>query len=256
MECSYEQLLSRVNVIASSEDSTFNYIPEWNENHFDKNASYFHITTNNTIYGTRYTTLPNTGAVPLVADMSSNILSEKTDVSKFGLIYAGAQKNIGPAGLTIVIIREDLIGQAAEHTPTMLNYKTHADNDSMYNTPPTYGIYIAKLVFEWLKSQGGVEGIQQLNEEKAATVYDFLDNSKLFKGTVVKKDRSIMNIPFILPTDQLNSTFIKEAEAAGLVNLKGHRSVGGMRASIYNPMPMEGAVALVSFMQEFELKNR
>lgn len=245
-----------VNVLASSEDTVFNYIPELDEQKFSKDADYFHITINNTIYGTRWTKLPDTGEVPLVTDMSSSILSQVYDVSKFGLIYAGAQKNIGPAGLTVVIIREDLIGKAMDNTPTMLNYKTHADNDSMYNTPPTFAIYMAMLVFQWLKDLGGVPEIEKRNLEKAALLYDFLDNSSLFKGTVVPKDRSLMNIPFLLPTEELNQKFIQEAKAAGLVNLAGHRSVGGMRASIYNPMPLEGVKALVEFMKQFELENK
>ena len=245
-----------VNIVASSEDTTFNYIPELDESVFSKDADYFHITLNNTIYGTRFTKLPNTGSVPLVTDASSCILSEVYDVNKFGVIYAGAQKNIGPAGLTIVIIREDLIGNAMESTPTMLNYKIHADNDSMYNTPPTFAIYMAMLVFRWLKKMGGISEMEKLNIEKASLLYDYLDESALFKGTVVPKDRSLMNVPFLLPSDELNQKFIKEAKDAGLVNLAGHRSVGGMRASIYNPMPLEGVKALVSFMKEFELNNK
>jgi phosphoserine aminotransferase len=244
-----------VNIVASSEDSTFNYIPELDKSKFSNDADYFHITVNNTIYGTRYTQLPDTGNVPLVADASSSILSQVYPVSKFGLIYAGAQKNIGPAGLTIVIIREDLIGNAMDFTPTMLNYEIHADKGSMYNTPPTFAIYMAMLVFRWLKDAGGVSEIEKYNIEKASLLYDFLDNSKLFKGTVVPKDRSLMNVPFVLPTDEMNKKFIIEAKAAGLVNLAGHRSVGGMRASIYNAMPIEGVKALVSFMKKFELQN-
>lgn len=244
-----------IRVVASSEDQTFNYIPELNSADFDKEADYFHITTNNTIYGTKFTDLPDTGDVPLVADMSSNILSEPYDVSKFGIIYAGAQKNMGPAGLTVVIIREDLIGHAMDITPTMFNYKIHAENDSMYNTPPTYSIYIAKLVFQWIKDQGGIKIIAQKNYEKANLLYQYLDQSALFKGTVVPKDRSLMNIPFVLPTEELNATFIKKAAERGFVNLKGHRSVGGMRASIYNAMPVEGVQALVDFMSEFEKEH-
>jgi len=244
-----------VNKVASSQDAIFNYIPELDESKFDKDASYFHITTNNTIYGTRFTKLPNTGDVPLVADMSSNILSEVYNVSDFGLIYAGAQKNMGPAGLTVVIIREDLIGNAMDITPTMFDYKTHSENDSMYNTPPTYSIYMMKLVLEWLKDLGGIPAIQKINEEKAQILYDFLDNSNMFNGTVVKKDRSIMNIPFIASSDELNNKFLKEAGANGFVNLKGHRSVGGMRASIYNAMPTEGVIALVELMKKFEANN-
>ncbi len=243
------------NKIASSADKTFTYIPELDPATFDKDADYFHITLNNTIYGTRYTSLPDTGDVPLVADVSSNILSEPIDVSKFGVLYAGAQKNMGPAGLTVVIIREDLIGHAQEGTPTMFNYQTHAENDSMFNTPPTYSIYICKLVLEWLKELGGIEAMKEINEKKAKILYDFLDESKMFRGTVEKKDRSLMNIPFVTDSDELNAKFIKEAKAAGFVNLKGHRSVGGMRASIYNAMPIEGVEKLVAFMKEFEKNN-
>jgi phosphoserine aminotransferase len=245
-----------IHVVASSKDENYNYIPELKQTSFHRNADYFHITTNNTIYGTRYTTLPETGEVPLVADMSSNILSEVLDVSKFGLIYAGAQKNMGPAGVVLVIIREDLIGNAMEITPTMFQYKIHADHDSMYNTPPTYGIYMCNLVFEWLESLGGIQAMQKINEEKARVLYDYLDNSKLFKGTVVPKDRSLMNVPFVTGDENLDHQFIKQAIQNGFVNLKGHRSVGGMRASIYNAMPLEGVLALVRFMKNFELENR
>lgn len=244
------------NIIASSEDKTFSYIPKLDPATFSSDAAYFHITTNNTIYGTRYTKLPETGNVPLVADMSSNILSQEYNVNDFGIIYAGAQKNMGPAGVTVVIIREDLIGNPLDCTPTMFNYQIHAKNDSMYNTPPTYSIYICKLVFEWLKSIGGIKAMEKINIEKANILYDYLDSSDMFKGTVAKEDRSIMNIPFVAPTDELNSQFIKEAAAKGFVNLKGHRSVGGMRASIYNAMPTEGVVALVDFMKDFEVKNK
>jgi phosphoserine aminotransferase len=245
-----------VNVIASSEDTMFNYIPELDEEQFSEDADFFHITMNNTIYGTRWTKLPDTGKVPLVTDMSSSILSQVYDVSKFGLIYAGAQKNIGPAGLTVVIIRDDLIGKADDKVPTMLDYKIHADSKSMYNTPPTFAIYMALLVFQWLKELGGIAEIEKRNIEKANLLYDFLDNSSLFKGTVVPKDRSLMNIPFILPTEELNKKFIRQANDAGLVNLAGHRTVGGMRASIYNPMPLEGVKALVDFMKKFEMENK
>lgn len=245
-----------VNVVASSEDAMFNYIPELDPKTFDPEADYFYITINNTIYGTRYTTLPETGNVPLVGDMSSSILSEVIDVSKFGLIFAGAQKNLGPAGLTIVIVREDLIGNPMDITPTMLDYSIHAKEDSLYNTPPTFSIYFAGLVFDWVKQMGGVSAMQKINEEKAGILYDFLDNSQLFKGTVVKKDRSLMNVPFVLPNEELNSKFIKEATAKGFVNLKGHRTVGGMRASIYNAMPIEGVKALVELMAEFEEANK
>lgn len=245
-----------VNVVASSEDATFNYIPELDRKFFSSDADYFYITTNNTIYGTRYTTLPDTGDVPLVADMSSNILSEVYDVNKFGIIFAGAQKNMGPAGLTVVIIRDDLIGNAMDITPTMFNYKTHADNSSMFNTPPTYSIYISKLVYEWIKEMGGLPVMQKINEEKAGILYDFLDNSSFYRGTVVPKDRSLMNIPFVSPSQELDAKFVKEASAQGFVNLKGHRTVGGMRASIYNAMPVEGVKALVEFMKKFEKENR
>ncbi|WHH59682.1 3-phosphoserine/phosphohydroxythreonine transaminase [Petroclostridium sp. X23] len=245
-----------INKVASSEDAGFNYIPELDPAKFDKDADYFYITTNNTIYGTRFTELPDTGNVPLVADMSSNILAEAYDISKFGLIYAGAQKNMGPAGLTVVIIREDLISDTLEMTPTMFSYKTHADAGSMYNTPPTYSIYICKLVLEWLKDLGGISEMEKINIEKAQILYDYLDASAMFKGTTVQKDRSIMNIPFVCPSEELNAKFIKEAAANGFVNLKGHRSVGGMRASIYNAMPTEGLSKLVEFMKKFEIENR
>jgi len=245
-----------VRVLASSDDRTFCYIPELDPAGFTKDADYFYIVTNNTIYGTRYSELPDTGNVPLVADMSSNILSQVYDVSRFGVIFAGAQKNIGPAGVTVVIVRKDLIGKAQDITPTMFNYKTHADGGSMFNTPPCYNIYMAKLVFEWLKEKGGVTAMEEINKEKAGLLYDFIDNSSLFAGTAEKKDRSIMNVPFVLPSDELNATFIKEAAENGLVNLKGHRSVGGMRASIYNAMPREGVVALVEFMKQFEQDHK
>lgn len=245
----------KVRIVASSKEENFNHIPSLDPSSFDEGADYFYITTNNTIYGTRYTTLPDTKDVPLVADMSSNILSEPCDVSKFGVIFAGAQKNIGPAGLTVVIIRDDLIGQAMDITPTMFNYKIHVDANSMYNTPPTYSIYIAKLVFQWIKEQGGLEAIAEKNREKAKLLYDYIDSSSLFKGTVNKKDRSLMNVTFVLPTKELDAAFVEEAAKEGLMNLKGHRSVGGMRASIYNAMPIEGVQALVSFMKTFEEKN-
>jgi len=248
--------LGTANVVASSAEQIFNHIPALDKSKFDPEADYFHITSNNTIYGTRFTTLPDVGNVPLVSDMSSCILSEVMDVSKFGIIYAGAQKNIGPAGFAIVIVRDDLIGNALPGTPTMLDYKTHADNDSMFNTPPTYGIYMAKLVFEWLKEIGGVPEMQKRNEAKAKALYNFLDESTLFKATVNEKDRSLMNIPFITGNDELDKKFCKESEKAGFVNLKGHRSVGGMRASIYNPMPIEGVNALVDFMKKFEMENK
>ncbi|OQB13915.1 MAG: Phosphoserine aminotransferase [Firmicutes bacterium ADurb.Bin193] len=246
----------KVNKVASSEDKVYNYIPELDKSKFDPDAAYFHITSNNTIYGTRYTTLPDTGSVPLVSDMSSCILSEVVDVTKFGLIYAGAQKNMGPAGVTVVIIRDDLIGDALEITPTMFRYDIHAENGSMYNTPPTYSVYMLGLVLEWLKSIGGIPAMQKINEEKAKILYDFLDSSSLFKGTVVKKDRSLMNIPFVTGSEELDAKFVREAKERGFENLKGHRTVGGMRASIYNAMPKEGVVALVEFMKEFERMNK
>ncbi len=246
----------KVNIVASSEDKTYSYIPKLDKSKFNPDADYFYITYNNTIYGTRYTALPDTGNVPLVADISSNIMSEVMDVSKFGLLFAGAQKNVGPAGVTIAIMREDLIGNAKAECPTMLDYKIHADKDSLYNTPPCYSIYVAGLVFQWLKSLGGVAQMQKINEEKAGILYDFLDNSKLFKGTVVPADRSLMNVPFVTDSEDINAKFIKEATAAGFVNLKGHRTVGGMRASIYNAMPVEGVKKLVEFMKKFEMENK
>ncbi|NLL15105.1 MAG: 3-phosphoserine/phosphohydroxythreonine transaminase [Fibrobacter sp.] len=244
-----------VRVVATSEDKNFSYIPTLEKSMFDPEAAYVHITTNNTIFGTRYRSIPDTGALPLVADMSSNILSEEYDISKFGLIYAGAQKNLGPAGLTVVIIREDLAGKPIDNTPTMLNYSTHIENDSMFNTPPCYSIYILKLVLEWLKEQGGVASMQKINERKAAILYEFLDNSRMFKATVEPQYRSLMNVPFVAASDELNKEFIKKADSAGFVNLKGHRLVGGMRASIYNAMPEEGVKALVEFMKKFEMEH-
>jgi phosphoserine aminotransferase len=245
-----------INVVASSEDKTFSYIPELDPAKFDPEADYVHITTNNTIYGTRFNNFPDTGNIPLVGDMSSDILSKKYDVSRFGLIYAGAQKNIGPAGVTVVIIREDLAGNAISFTPTMLQYQTHIDNGSMFNTPPTYGIYLCKLVLDWLKDLGGVEVIEQINIEKAKVLYDFLDSSALFRGTANPADRSVMNVPFVTGSAELDDKFVKEATAAGFVQLKGHRTVGGMRASIYNAMPVEGVKKLVDFMKKFETDNK
>ena len=241
--------------IASSEDKTFSYIPKITPDMIDPEADYVHICMNNTIYGTKWHELPDTGSVPLVADISSCIISEPIDVSKFGVLYAGAQKNVAPAGLTIVIVKTELIGNAQEMTPTMLNYKTHADNGSMFNTPPCYTIYIAGLVFKWIKSIGGLEKMKEINEQKAKLLYDFLDGSKLFRGTVVPEDRSLMNVPFVTGSDELDAKFVAEAKAAGFINIKGHRSVGGMRASIYNAMPVEGVAALVEFMKEFERNN-
>ena len=243
------------NVVASSADKTFSYIPELDKSKFNPTADYFHICQNNTIYGTRFTGLPDTGNVPLVADLSSCILSEPVDVSKYGMIYAGAQKNMGPAGLTVVIIREDLIGNARDICPTMFNYQIHAENGSMYNTPPTYGIYILGLVLDWIKEMGGLEAMKARNEKKAAMLYDFLDSSKMFKATVSGKDRSIMNVPFITGNEELDAKFVSEAKKAGFINLKGHRTVGGMRASIYNAMPVEGVEKLVEFMKKFEAEN-
>lgn len=245
-----------VNIVASSEDKTFSYIPKLDKSMFSPDADYVHITMNNTIYGTKYNTIPDTGDIPLAADLSSCILSEDFDVTKFALIYAGAQKNMAPAGLTVVIVRSDLIGYAPESCPTMFNYKTHADNGSMFNTPPTYSIYMCMLVLEWLKSLGGISAIEKINREKAKLFYDYLDNSSMFKGTVVPEDRSLMNIPFVTGNEELDAKFVKESKAAGFVNLKGHRSVGGMRASIYNAMPIEGVKSLIEFMKKFELENK
>jgi phosphoserine aminotransferase len=246
----------KVNVVASSEDKNFSYVPEFATWKCDPNAAYLHITPNETIGGVEFDWLPKAGNVPLVADLSSTILSRPIDVSKFGLIYAGAQKNIGPAGLTIVIVREDLIGQVVAGTPTMLDYKTHADNDSMYNTPPTYGIYIAGLVFQMLKRNGGVAAMEKTNIAKARLLYDAIDASKGFYNCpVALANRSRMNVPFTLKDANLDGEFVKQADARGLLQLKGHRSVGGMRASIYNAMPLAGVQALVSFMAEFAKNN-
>lgn len=251
------KIYGKINVIASSEDKTFSYIPDLKDLKISEDADYVYICHNNTIYGTKYHELPDTGEKILVADMSSDILSEPVDVTKYGLIFAGVQKNIGPAGVVVVIIREDLITEdVLPGTPTMLKYKTHADNDSLYNTPPAYGIYICGKVFKWLQNLGGLEAMKKINEEKAAILYDYLDSSHLFRGTVVKKDRSLMNVPFVTGSDELDAKFIKEAKAAGFDNLKGHRTVGGMRASIYNAMPIAGVKALVEFMKKFEEENR
>lgn len=241
-------------VVASSEDKTFTYIPKTDASMFADDADYVHITQNNTIYGTKFNSLPEIGDLTLISDMSSCILSEPINVNDFGIIYAGAQKNIGPAGVTIVIIREDLIGKAPESVPTMLNYKTHSDKGSMFNTPPTYGIYMAGLVFEYLLENGGVPAMHRTNIQKAAKLYSFLDESSLFSGTVVEEDRSLMNVPFITGDAELDKKFIAGAKERGIVNIKGHRSVGGMRASIYNAMPTEGVDALIEFMKEFEKK--
>ena len=242
--------------IATSEDKTFSYIPEITPDMVREDADYVHICYNNTIFGTKFPEVPNIGDKVLVADMSSCITSEPVDVTKFGVIYAGAQKNMAPAGLTVVIIREDLMGNAREDIPTMLDYKTMADNDSMYNTPPCYAIYIAGLVYKWALKNGGLEAMKERNEKKAAILYDFLDNSTLFKATAEKSSRSMMNVCFVTGDADLDKKFCKEAEKAGLVNLKGHRSVGGMRASIYNAMPIEGVQALVDFMAKFEAENK
>ncbi|NLM35147.1 MAG: 3-phosphoserine/phosphohydroxythreonine transaminase [Clostridiales bacterium] len=251
------KLYGKVNIIASSADKTFSYIPDLKDIKISEDADYVYICHNNTIYGTKYNELPEVGDKILVADMSSDILSEPVDVTKYGLIFAGAQKNIGPAGVVIVIIREDLItDEVLPGTPTMLKYKTHADNGSLYNTPPAYGIYICGKVFKWIKQKGGLEVMKKLNEEKAAILYDYLDSSSLFKGTVVKEDRSLMNVPFVTGSEELDAKFVKEAKAAGFENIKGHRTVGGMRASIYNAMPIEGVKALVEFMKKFEAENK
>ena len=242
--------------VASSADKTFSYIPDCSDLDIPEDADYVYICENNTIYGTKFKELPNTKGHTLVADVSSCFLSEPVDVTKYGVIYGGVQKNVGPAGVVIVIIREDLItDDVLPGTPTMLKYKTQADADSLYNTPPCYGIYICGKVFKWLKKMGGLEVMKQRNEEKAKILYDFLDQSKLFKGTVVPKDRSLMNVPFVTGDADLDAKFVKEATEAGFVNLKGHRTVGGMRASIYNAMPKEGVEKLVAFMKKFEEEN-
>ena len=250
------QIYGRVNKIASSEDETFSYIPDCSNLPISEDADYVYICENNTIYGTKFKTLPDTKGKPLVADVSSCFLSEPVDVTKYGVIYGGVQKNIGPAGVVIVIIREDLITEdVLPGTPTMLRYKIHADNASLYNTPPAYGIYICGKVFKWLKKKGGLEAMKEYNEKKAKILYDFLDESKMFRGTVRKEDRSLMNVPFVTGDGDLDAKFVKEAKEAGFENLKGHRSVGGMRASIYNAMPMEGVEKLVEFMRKFEAEN-
>ncbi|MBE6022854.1 MAG: 3-phosphoserine/phosphohydroxythreonine transaminase [Cellulosilyticum sp.] len=249
------QKYGKINVVGSSKADNYTYIPKVAKEQFDPEADYAYICANNTIYGTKFHEYPDTGNVPLVADMSSCILSEEVDVNKFGIIYAGAQKNLGPAGVTLVIIREDLIGHANEKVPSMLNYQLMADNDSMYNTPPTYGIYMLKLMFEWIENQGGVAALEKRNKEKAALLYDYLDQSKLFKATAKKEDRSMMNVTFVTGDADLDAKFVKEAAKEGLVSIKGHRSVGGMRASIYNAMPKEGVQKLVDFMTKFESEN-
>ncbi len=246
----------KANKIASSEDKTFSYIPDVSDLPISEDADYVYICQNNTIYGTKYKELPNTKGKLLVSDVSSMFLSEPMDVSKYGIVYGGVQKNVGPAGVTIVVIREDLIRDDLDDSvPTMLRYKTHADSDSLYNTPPCYNIYVCGLVFKWLKKMGGLEVMKKKNEEKAKILYDYLDSSNMFKGTVVPEYRSLMNVPFITDSDDLNKKFIAESSEAGFVNLKGHRTVGGMRASIYNAMPREGVEKLVEFMADFEKKN-
>ncbi|MEG6520463.1 3-phosphoserine/phosphohydroxythreonine transaminase [Desulfotomaculum sp. 1211_IL3151] len=250
------QKFGKVNKIASSEDKTFSYIPDCSDLPISENADYVYICENNTIYGTKFKKIPNTKGKILVSDASSCILSEPVDVTQYGVLYAGVQKNVGPAGVVIVIIREDLITEdVLPGTPTMLRYKTHADAKSLYNTPPAYGIYICGKVFKWLKKSGGLTAMKEYNEKKAKIIYDFLDQSRLFKGTVVKEDRSLMNVPFVTGDADLDAKFVKEATAAGFVNLKGHRTVGGMRASIYNAMPIEGVEKLVELMREFEANN-
>ena len=244
-----------VNVAASAKDRNYTYVPKQSEWKLDPNAAYVHVTTNETIGGVEFQWTPDTGDVPLVSDASSHILSRAIDVSRYGLIYGGAQKNMGPAGLVVLIVRDDLIGNAAPITPSVFDFKIQADNDSMYNTPPTYAIYIAGLVFQWLKKLGGVAAIEKINIEKAKLLYDFLDASAFFKNPVAREDRSRMNVPFTLRDPALDAEFLKGAEARGMVQLKGHRSVGGMRASIYNAMPLEGVQRLVQYMKEFERKH-
>lgn len=243
------------NLVATSKDENFTYIPKIEKSDLSEDADYLHICFNNTIYGTKFPYIPETGDIPLVADMSSFILSEPIDVSKFGVIYAGAQKNMAPAGLTVVIVREDLLGNACPETPTMLDWSIMAENGSMYNTPPCYCIYIAKLVYEWILGLGGLERMKERNERKAAILYDYLDSQNFYIAPVRRDCRSLMNVTFVTGDAELDKKFAKEADAAGLKNLKGHRSVGGMRASIYNAMPEEGVVALVEFMKDFARKN-
>lgn len=242
-------------ICGSSKDANYTYIPDMDSLKIRDDIDYLHLTYNNTIFGTRFTSTPNTNAT-LVTDMSSCILSEEIDVKKFGLIYAGAQKNIAPAGVTIVIVKKDLLGKASPICPTMLNYAIQDKNDSLYNTPPCFSIYVAMLVFRWLKNLGGVSAIQKINEEKAKLLYDFIDNSNFYKNNVNKKDRSLMNVPFISPNEELDAKFVAEASKNGLVSIKGHRLVGGMRASIYNAMPIEGVKALIEFMKKFEMENK
>ena len=251
------KLFGTANAVASSADKTFSYIPDCSDLPISEDADYVYICENNTIYGTKFKTLPNTKGKPLVADISSCFLSEPVDVEKYAMLYGGAQKNVGPAGVVIAVIREDMITEdVLPGTPTMMRYKTHADAGSLYNTPPAYGIYICGKVFKWIKNRGGLEAMKEYNEKKAKLLYDFLDQSKLFTGTVEKKDRSLMNVPFVTGDTDLDALFVKEAKAAGLENLKGHRTVGGMRASIYNAMPMAGVEKLVTFMEDFEKKHQ
>ncbi len=245
-----------VNIAASSRADNYTYVPDLSTAHFDPEADFCHITTNNTIYGTRYVSLPDTGSVPLVADASSNILSEAFDIAKFGVIYAGAQKNIGPSGLCVLIVKKELLGRAHPLCPKLLNWEVQAKAGSMYNTPNTFGIYLAKLGFEWLKELGGVPAMEKINRDKAAILYDYLDESRLFKPTAQKAYRSRMNVTFVTGSDETDEKFVKEASKNGLVNLKGHRSVGGMRASIYNAMPVEGVQKLVDFMKKFESESK
>lgn len=250
------EIYGKVNRIASSADKTFSYIPDCSDLPVSPDADYVYICQNNTIYGTAFKTLPNTKGKDLVADVSSMMLSEPMDVTRYGIVWGGVQKNVGPAGVTIVIIRDDLIREdVLPGTPTMLKYKTHADNKSLYNTPPCWNIYVCGLVFKWLKKQGGLEAMKAVNEKKAKILYDYLDQSAMFKGTVNPADRSLMNVPFVTGNEDLDKKFVAEAAAAGFKNLKGHRSVGGMRASIYNAMPVEGVQALVDFMTAFEKAN-
>lgn len=245
----------QINLAGTTKADNFSHIPQQEELTLDKDAKFLHLCTNNTIYGTTWRYIPETNGVPIVADMSSCILSEPVDVSKYGVIYAGAQKNMGPAGLTVVIIREDLIGEVNPKLPVMLDYRAMADADSMYNTPPTWAIYILKLVLTWVEKMGGVKGLEKINRDKAEILYSFLEESKMFKSPVHKRDRSLMNVTFVTDSEDLNNKFVKEATAKGFENLKGHRAVGGMRASIYNAMPVEGVQKLVDFMKEFEAKN-
>ena len=251
------QMYGQANAVASSADKTFSYIPDCSDLPISENADYVYICENNTIYGTKFWQLPNTKGKDLVSDVSSCFLSEPVDVTRYGMLYGGVQKNVGPAGVVIAVIREDLIREdVLPGTPTMLRYKTHADNGSMYNTPPAYGIYICGKVFKWIKSQGGLEGMKKINEAKAALLYDYLDSTDFYTATAAKGDRSLMNVPFVTGDAELDAKFVKEAKAAGIENIKGHRSVGGMRASIYNAMPIEGVQALVDFMRAFEAANK